>query len=300
MKRHPYFLPVLEASYCAWTGFRYSLAHMPHLTFYLIYVLLVCGASRLLHSGTLANALLVSILLMPAMSVQFWLEGPREPVIGILTLAATVCLVLWIDRKSIGPLLLGGVLVSAAHQTKIEGTAVTVGYFLAALLYALALGRDRRKLVSATLVVLFSAILVAAPWEIFKSQIPHTSQDYRFSEGFASGWGARIPYVLPVMWMTVSEMFLRPELYGFAPIVLLVGIVRLFRRRPPIHWYLPSLPALVCFAGVVAIYLVRQTQLEAVRNLTFSRRFICFLPALIFWVLAALDRGMHSHPNGDD
>ncbi len=299
MKRHPYFLPVLEASYCAWTGFRFSLAHMPHLTFYLIYILLVSGSARLLRSGALAHALLAALLLMPAMSVQFWLEGPREPVIGILTLAATGFLVLWIERQSLAPLLLGGILVSAAHQTKIEGTAVAAGYFLAALLYSLAVGHERKKHLSATILVFILAVFVAVPWEIFKSQIPHTSQEYRFTEGFGTGWKERLPYVLPVAWMTGSEVFFRPELYGFAPMVLLAALVLLVRHRPPFRWFLACLPAVVCLAGIVAIYLVRQTQLEAIRNLTFSRRFVCVLPALIFGVLTALDRGMNPLSSGE-
>jgi len=53
------------------------------------------------------------------------------------------------------------------------------------------------------------------------------------------------------------------------------------RRRTWRESLILLLPLLTCLAGIVAIYVVRQEQFGPARNVTFSRRFVCVVPAIV-------------------
>jgi len=281
MPKHPYFLPVLEALYCGRAGFSQLATHVPHLMLFGAGVAVVLGACREWFEGTARLAVLAALLCMPAPAVQWWLEGAREPAIGVAAVWSTF----WMARWLASPARLASVMLAlglaAMYHMKVEGT-VLAGASIAALFGAPALmpGASRPRLAQASAVLIFVA-LAALPWILAKSSIPPTNQDYDFTEGFGAGWGRRLHLVPFVAWMTFSEVFLRPELYGFAPHAAVVWFMLGVRGRTWRQSIVLLLPLLICLAGIVAIYVVRQEQFGPARNVTFSRRFVCVVPAIV-------------------
>jgi hypothetical protein len=281
MPKHPYFLPVLEALYCGRAGFSQLATHIPHLVLFGTGAAVVLGACYEWLKGPVRLAVLAALLCMPAPAVQWWLEGAREPAIGVAAVWSTY----WIARWLASPARLASVMLAlgfaAMYHMKVEGTVLAAAS-IAALFLAAALMPDasRARLASAGTVLTFVAI-AALPWMLAKASIAPTNQDYDFTEGFAAGWGRRLHLVPFVVWMTFSEIFLRPELYGIAPHAAVVWLVLGIRRRTWRESLILLLPLLTCLAGIVAIYVVRQEQFGPARNVTFSRRFVCVVPAIV-------------------
>ncbi|MGC8840183.1 MAG: hypothetical protein ACP5QZ_01855 [Candidatus Sumerlaeaceae bacterium] len=281
MPKHPYLLPVIEAAFCGRSGFSQLATHIPHLGFYFSFVFLAIGVAREWFAGELRFVFLAAMLLMPAPSVQWWLEGAREPAIGVAAFWSTYWFIRWMHEPTRHATAFIGLAVAAMYHMKIEGAVFAAGTLAAMLTVALLSADERRLRLWQVAGVAFLFGFFAVPWLISKALIPPTTQDYDFTEGFAKGWGRRLHFVPTVMWMGFSEIFLRPELYGVAPHLAVVWLARGIRQRT---WriVLPAIfPTALCLAGILAIYVVRQEQLGAARNVTFSRRFVCVMPTFV-------------------
>lgn len=281
MPRHPYFLPTLEALSCGRGTFAHWATHVPHVLLYLVYALLSFGAAREFYRGQARVLVLALMLCMPAPAVQWWLEGAREPAIGVAALWATYWLIRWLEQPLLSHIFLTALGVAAMYHAKIEGAvfgaALTGSFWLAAAFFP---PRRIRLRHAATLAL--AVALAAMPWLISKALIPATTQDYDFSEGMTSHWTGRTGPFARVLAMACAEVFLRPELYAFSPHVAAILVAVGTTRRTMRHALVVFLAPLVCLLGILAIYTVRQEQLGPERNVTFSRRFVCFVPAAVF------------------
>lgn len=281
MPKHPYLLPVLEAAFCGRAGFSHAAQHIPHLGLYLAFVLLVIGAAREWFVGEFQVLFLAAMLLMPAPAVQWWLEGAREPAIGVAALWSTYWFLRWLRHPSSSAAAFVGLALGAMYHIKVEGAAFAAGSLVAVFIVSLMSGADRRIRLLHFACLACALLFLVIPWTISKALMLPTTQDYDFTAGFAEGWSRRLSMIPFVAWMGLSEMFLRPELYGLAPHLGIIWLVRGITRRT---WRaaLPAVfPALLCLLGILAIYVVRQEQLGAARNVTFSRRFVCVMPSLV-------------------
>jgi hypothetical protein len=282
MPKHPYFLPVVEALACAGGGFSQFASHIPHLLLYATYVLLVMGAARELFSAPKRFVVLAALLCMPAPAVQWWLEGAREPAIGVATLWSVYWLTHWLRHPSPLSTFLCAVGLAVMYHIKVEGVAVAAGTCLAFAATAMFDRSHRRLRLSHVFLLIALLAITVVPWQISKHLMPPSPQDYDFTAGFSEGWLRRLPLIPYVCWMGFSEVFLRPELYGIAPHLAVLWLFAALRRASWRHVVLVLLPPILCLVGILAIYVVRQEQLGAARNVTFSRRFVCVVPALVF------------------
>jgi hypothetical protein len=299
MPRHPYFLPVLETAYClAGGGFSFAASHVPGILLYFSYLCVALGSTGLIAGKRLRAVAAASLLLMPAIAVQFWLEGPREPAIGVYAFAAVYCLALWIGQPSLSLVLLAAVFAVTAQQIKVEGTPIAAGVLAGAFLIAASSDGDRRLRLRQCLVAAAVVAVVALPWYLSRAAIPESRQDYDFTEGFGSNFADRIRALPFVGRMVASEFFVRPELYGIAPFAVVWGLATRWKRTVfPVRLALLIAPGL-CLAGILAIYAVRQGQLSPERNVTFSRRIACVMPALVFAALCIPGRRADSKCDG--
>lgn len=297
MPKHPYLLPVLEAFYMFPGGvYSYTAAHVPHALGYVAHC--AFGLALLLSSGRRPRIWIaaIALLTMPAVAAAFSIESPREPLIGILGGFAAWFLIRWANGFRFEFLLMAAGFAFAAQQTKIEGMPLLLGLLPGAALIAAGSQSERRAAFKQVALVCILAVLLAAPWYLFRKAMPASAHGYDFSTGFGSDFGARVRALPRIARMTLSEAFLRPELYGLAGYAVLAGLVRGWSRR---NWMerigLLISPAMCC-AAVLAIYTVRQGQLPPERNVTLSRRFMCFVPALVLASLAYPDRRRERPP----
>lgn len=281
MPKHPYFLPVIEALHCGRAGFSQVAAHIPYITLYTVYVFLVLAASREWFSGYRRLLVRAALLCMPAPAVQWWLEGAREPAIGVAAFWSMVWLIRWIHKPTPTAILLCALGLATMYHIKVEGVAIALGVCSSFGLGILLFPTDRRKRAHQAALAIIVVGLFVIPWEISKRLIPPSYQDYDFTTGFESGWLGRLPIIPYVVWMATSEIFLRPELYGFAPHLATGWLLRGLCRSTWRQATMILLPIVVCLSGILAIYVVRQEQLGAARNVTFSRRFVCVIPAAV-------------------
>ncbi|MCX7625206.1 MAG: hypothetical protein N2Z21_03225 [Candidatus Sumerlaeaceae bacterium] len=281
MPKHPYFLPVVEALYCGRSGFSHAVTHVPHLAFYAVYVLVVLAFSREWFSCGRRLLVRAALLCMPAPAVLWWLEGAREPAIGVAAVWCVYWLIHWLHKPTFTATVLCALGLATMYHIKVEGVAIAVGMCAAFVLGVLLSATDRRERAKQAVFVIVLLIVFAVPWEISKKLMPPSQQDYDFTAGFDSGWFGRLPVVPYVLWMAFGEIFLRPELYGAAPHLAAAWLLLALRRSTWRHAVIVLLPLALCFGGILAIYVVRQEQLGPARNVTFSRRFVCFIPAAV-------------------
>lgn len=283
MPRHPYFLPVLESSYAlAYGSFHYALIHLPLLLCYAAYLGLAWAAAKSFQSLSWRSvAFACSLLLLPAMAVNPSVEGAREPFIGMLGFAALWYLVRWSEEPRSGWLFLGGVFALAAQQTKIEGLPLALGFAAAAFLITLSSDSSRLLRLRQTAFTALLMLLLALPWYYVRKRLLPSTHDYAFSSGFGSNLAQRIQALPQVGYLLMSELFLRPELYGLAPLAALVALLSGWKRRNAFQRLAVLIPPALCLAGILAIYAVRQGQMGPERNVSFSRRMVCMLPSLI-------------------
>jgi len=298
MPKHPYFIPVLEASFCGNADFSYWACHLPHVLFYIAYLSLCVGAAREWFHGSMRWLALSALVVMPAPAVQWWLEGAREPAIGVLAVWNTYWFIRWLRKPTLLEVCLVAIGCAAMYHVKVEGAVLAGGWALAMVCSCISWGEARRARIHQTAFLLLIVGAVAVPWLVSKSLIPPSTQDYDFTEGFASGWGRRVNLIFPVLWMAVSEIILRPELYGLSPHLALGLLLVSFRSISARKLFLVLLPLGLCLCGIVAIYIVRQEQLGPSRNATFSRRFICVVPACVLascWGVSQASRHQRFH-----
>ncbi len=281
MPKHPYFVPVMEAIYCGSQGFSHVATHVPHLVLYAVYLLLSVAFVKESLSGRLRDAGLAALVAMPAPAVQWWLEGAREPVIGVASVWSLYWLIVWLRSRAFVALLFMGLGALTNYHVKIEGAVLAAGFLLAVFIAGLTAPTHRAHRIRQALAVAVGVAFLSLPWVIAKATIPPSQQDYDFTHGFTWGWAERLRWVPPVMWMFVSETFLRPELYALSPLAATIWLACGLRRRTVREAMIVLLPIVLCMAGIFAIYVIRQEQLGPARNTTFSRRFVCFIPTLV-------------------
>lgn len=288
MRQHPFLLPVMEVGPVFALGrFSYAATHLPHvMTLAGFYALSWAAVRRLAHAGKTARAgaLFAALLLMPAPAVQLSQESVREIMIGFYGLGAVYFLARWAETPRWLFILLAGFYGLVAQQIKVEGIPFVLGLALgAALLQVGSEARVRRlRLLQWGAAVALVAWL-ALPWWVVLNTLPQpTVHGYDFSADLDVTFGDRLRAVPKVMRVALSELFARPELYGLSCFAAIAGLgYGWSRRNAAARFALLAAPA-ACLAGILMVYLGRNERLPAERNVTFSRRMMCAVPALVF------------------
>lgn len=300
MREHPYLLPATEALWSVGGGAGFSwMAHRaPALTMILGWLLLSTQAPALLRwPRTFHLPVTIALAAIPAILFGPWTESAREPLIGILAGTATLAFALFL-RLPHQPFLaaLALLAMALAHNLKVEGTPPLLGLILA-LFFLPLLNPKSLPLHQAIRLSLLLLILIL-PWLIIRQAIPPGPHGYALTTGIATGWTQRGTELILVFWLILTDLFLRPEIFGLS---LLLTLTLLWQRhqsatsrstqtflntRHFLRPLLPLLPALLLLAAILAIYTVRQDQLPAERNVTLTRRLFALFPSLLIGLLA--------------
>lgn len=274
MLRHPYFLPVLETGFLRMAG-RWSegVRHIPVALAMWAWLGLVWSATARV-TGRSARVGLLCATLLPVMVVGPFVESPREALIGFYAFAATLALCDAAMRGQPGGLILAAVYAVGCEQVKVDGLPI----FLGTAIVIVGWGVVRRKAKPFGLAAAMG--LAVVPWYVFRSAIPASQADYPVVGSLFEHGGGILAGLPPVLWMTVTELFARPELYGVGAFVTVYWLTRSWGCVPAYRRLAVLLPAAAGLAGIITIYAVRQEHLAPERNVTYSRRFMCVMPAL--------------------
>lgn len=291
MRQHPYLLPVMEAAHSLARGrFSFAATHVPHVLAWLAFLMLSMAAVRReQRSGRAARAMILfgALVLMPAAAVQVSMESVREVMIGFYGLGAVYFLARWAESPRWTFLLCAAALGMTAQQIKVEGVPFVLGLGLGAALLTAEPGiRMRRLRLLQFTSALALAAVIATPWWIVLNRIPDaTVHGYDFSADLNASLFDRLRAVPPVIRLFLSELFARPELYGLSTFAALAGLGYGWRKRNAMARLAMMAAPAACLAALLAIYVGRNDRLPPERNVTFSRRMMCVVPAL---TLAAL------------
>lgn len=287
MARHPYFFTIMEA-FSSLGGAEAAVAAGRHVPVAFAFVCFLCvawdAASRM-EGAARRVAAAAGLMLMPVMALHIMVDSPRETFQGMLGLAAVVAAARWLEGRGAGWLLLAGLFAFALQQVKIDGLPLAAG-LMGGLLVQAVLARRSRRDAAWVLCVGAAAVALALPWVWHRSHIPVTLHSYDVSTNLLSDPMTRLRAVPGVVGMLAAEIFARPELYGIAPLVLVWGLSTGWRRAPGrtdrVSRLVLLAGPLLCMVAVVAVYVARQSYLPEERNVSFSRRVVVFLPALVF------------------
>ena len=295
MARHPYFFSVMEAL-AARGGADAAVAagrHVPVAVAFVFYLCIAWDAAGRMEATVRAPAA-AALMLMPVMAMHIMVDSPRETLQGMLGLAALAAAARWLQDRRTGWLALAGLFAFALQQVKIDGLPLAVG-LMAALFTEAALARRWRRDAAWVVCVGVTALALTLPWLWHRGHIPVTLHSYDVSTNLLSDPLARLKALPGVLGMLAGELFARPELYGIAPFVLVwalaTGWGRGADRTDRITRLVLLAGPLLCMAAVVVVYVARQSYLPDERNVSFSRRVVVFLPALVLAALHRVQRG---------
>ena len=276
---HPYLLPLAELPYALARGrFSYQVLHVPYVLVVLGFVGLAVSCARRMSCQWRRQGVAVALLLLPCIPTGFSMLSAREPFMGVFALAAVYCLSRWEEDPRREFLLSGAFFALVMQQTKIEGLPFLCGWVVGVLVLCVRRD-DRRGARLAQLPWVGLVLACAVPWMIVRQGIPRAHidpfmADYRSVMSFRSG------SLLASVRLLVSELFLRPELYAFTPWVVVAAILSGWRKGAVSARIAVLLAPVVCMLAVLMIYALRQEQLGSERNVSISRRVVCFLPGL--------------------
>lgn len=282
--KHPFLIPVMQALFCLPGKMpSFAAAQAPYVWVYAAYLCLAWCAARFADSIAAKIVLAASLILLPAIPAELFVVSAREPIVAVFALASTYFLSMYLGDSRRGYLVISGFFALMVQQAKIDGLPFAAGWIAAVVFLAASRIAARKDAACAV-----ALLALAVPWWLVKRQIPASPFDPPYMTDYSALLGVQLVNVARVAWLIASELFLRPELYGFAPHAMVVALAVGWTRQNLRDRLLALLPAVTAAAAVFAVYVLRQGELPAERNASITRHVMGFLPAMI---LAAWFRG---------
>jgi hypothetical protein len=277
--RHPYLITMMDLLFQL-PKMRYSfpLMHFPLILIYLSYLCIGWNCARFVTGNIRKTILISSLVLLPAVPVELIVVSAREPIVAVFALTSIYLLCLWMSEGGRTFAIGSAICALMVQQAKIDGLPFAAGWVFGIVLY-LSLSGDvvRRRDAWIALCV----FLLSVPWLIVKRRIPASPMDPPFMSNYAALTAVRWRFVPRVLWMVMGELFLRPEVYGFAPHAALVALALGWRRNTVLKRLTVLAGPAAAAAAVFIIYVLRQGNLPVERNSSISRHLISFVPAMI-------------------
>lgn len=170
---YPLSLPLLVAGFYSVIGrMDDTAAKLLLIPSWLALAATIYGAVRRYHRRAIALAVTAVFCTAPTLTLNAALLVAETPLLLALA-AAAAQLLHWIEGGETGDLILAGLLAAIAAFTKNEGLALLPVLGLSALFVALRQGRLKDFARSALI-----CLIAISPWLIYRTQLPHTHEDY--------------------------------------------------------------------------------------------------------------------------
>jgi hypothetical protein len=248
---HPYFVPVLEASFCLIAGgYAAAARNAPYLLAYGCYLVMVVGASRRIDRPWRRLSLMAAAGLMPVLPTAPVLLSAREFLMAVFAFACVRAMILWVESGTTGAVVLASLFAVACQQVKIEGLPFAVGFLMGVTFWVAAGGTGWRQ-GAVCLASAATVFVVAVPWSLARRAIPAVN-----TEGLVKGFDVNLAFnarhLGDATVVLLSEIFARPELYGLAGLALLAGLATGWRRSSWRMRLTILLPPMILLAAIFA------------------------------------------------